>query len=773
MEVSSVQCLKQSKILLLSFTLCLFSTIPAQAADENDSKVLDEIIIEAPKAEIRDIFEDFMPVPTAKFKVERENIDTINTATIEDTLRYAPNIEVRRRFIGDINSPIAMRGNGQFQTARHMVFVDGFPLHSFLETRFNGAPQWNLVAPDETESVNVTYGPFSPKHSGNAMGGVVDIFTREPQGEEWGLQTTGWVQDWEVGKSKGVAPGYKTFFSYANKVDKFSYYMFYNRLETESQPQTIRFDTSTSAGGSGTAVTGAFSFIDTRERGSVAFSDDGEEKVVNDLVKFKANYEISPQLKLRGMLGYLIRDRKQLNVNNLLRDSSNNKVFSGSLNFDGIEFNVSESNFKVSSQENQDLISGLGASGKFGNGWNYDAVLSANFIIQDDDRDSDENPESAAFDKSGTLTEFHNSGWQLFEVRADKEAFLGNPNLSFETGYHYDHARIETRTYAIPDWELSNRDKGTFSKSSGGQTDAHALHANLGWEFQPKWDLQVGGRAEAWRSFNGFLHETVGEIGGQAPRAEQALSPKISLGFKPDQKWDFRFSLARSTRFPMPEELFKNIDTFDDKSVANPGLEPEVGSHATFIVGHFLPKATTQLTVFYDDITNAIFNDTDTANGITSSTFLNIDKTRTVGVELVLRRQDYLVPKHDLNFNIAYIDSEILRNNGNPSTVGNNLPRVPHLRTKLQSVYHFRDNWDAMAAVRWQTNMFGRLQNDDILSGPGSTMPYVFVDLKSTYKHKNLNASLGINNINNYEAFIGPHKYPGRTFLVDLKWKFM
>ena len=157
--------LMRIKIIVLTFVLFIFSGGLAQAADDDKPQSLKELIIAAPKAELRDTFNDFMPVPTSKFKVDRQEIDTINTISIEDTVRYAPNVEVRRRFFGDNNGVISMRGNGNFQTARQMVFVDGFPLHSLLRTRFNGAPQWNFVAPDETDHVNITYGPFSPKHS--------------------------------------------------------------------------------------------------------------------------------------------------------------------------------------------------------------------------------------------------------------------------------------------------------------------------------------------------------------------------------------------------------------------------------------------------------------------------------------------------------------------------------------------------------------------------------------------------------------------------------
>ena len=220
------------KILLIVFFSSFLAVNIIHAADETknksnsiEEKVLDEIIFEAPKVELRDTFDDFMPLPTAKFKVKSQDIANTNAVTIEDTVRYSPNIEVRKRYIGDHNGIVSMRGNGNFQTARHMVFVDGFPLHSMLQTRWNGAPQWNFVAPEEAETVTITYGPFSPKYSGNAMGGVIDIETRQSYQEEWALKTSGWVHDWTHFENEDTSVGYKTFFSYGNKQDKLSYYL--------------------------------------------------------------------------------------------------------------------------------------------------------------------------------------------------------------------------------------------------------------------------------------------------------------------------------------------------------------------------------------------------------------------------------------------------------------------------------------------------------------------------------------------------------------------
>ena len=762
----------RNTFLTLIFILFIISAAFAQVAEDKPVN-LDELFILAPKAEIRDTFTDVMPIPTSKFKVDRTEIETINTATIEDTVRYAPNVEVRRRYIGDANGVISMRGNGNFQTARQMVFVDGFPLHNLLRTRWNGAPQWNFVAPDETDHVNITYGPFSPKYSGNAMGGVIDIYSREPQKAEWALQTTGWIQDWKVGNSKGIAPGVKTFFAHGNKIGKLSYYMFYNRLETQTQPTNTT--TRSRSGTATTTVTGALNFRDATTADVIAYGDDGEESYTNDLVKMKLNYDFSSQFELRGMIGYLDRRREQLNVNNYVRDSSGNKVWSGSnLSFNGKAFKINANDFDVSTQDKQDLIIGLGAKGKLANDWNYDVALSTYFILNDISRDSDENPEDPNYDGSGRLIEFSNTGWQMVEMRFDKKSIWDLPKFSFEGGYHYDHARMKVeQVTGLSYWKSSTRDQGSYKESSGGETDTHAFHGNIGYQLNPETDLQVGLRTEVWRSFNGFKHKAASETGGHLHRSEHAFSPKLSLGYKPNKEWDFRFSLARSTRFPLPEELFENIDDLARVSISSPGLKPEVGNHATIMIGNYKEKETTQFNLFFDEVTDTIFSDQDFTNNTTTSTYVNINKVRTFGAEFITQRRDFLVSNHDFSFNASYTNSEIRRHDSNPSVAGNRLPRIPEWRAKFQSLYHIKNNWDAMVAGRYQDKAFGKIDNSDILSGDNAQSEYFFLDFKTTYRTKVVNASFGINNLTDELAYTGPHTFPGRTCSIDLRWNFM
>jgi len=71
-----------------------------------------------------------------------QDLTSINVATTEDVVKFEPSLVIRRRFIGDSNGTMGMRGANMFQTSRSMVFADGVPLHYFLQSSWNGAPPW-------------------------------------------------------------------------------------------------------------------------------------------------------------------------------------------------------------------------------------------------------------------------------------------------------------------------------------------------------------------------------------------------------------------------------------------------------------------------------------------------------------------------------------------------------------------------------------------------------------------------------------------------------
>lgn len=161
--------------------------------------------------------------PTSTLK--QQDLAAINMATTEDAVKYEPSITIRRRFIGDANGTLGIRGSNMFQTSRSMVFADGVPLHYFLESRWNGAPRWTMVSASEIAAANVVYGPFSAEYGGNAMGGVVTMETKIPQKREFHIDGSLFSQDFSAYKYDGRLNGFKGFASYGDKIGDLSVYL--------------------------------------------------------------------------------------------------------------------------------------------------------------------------------------------------------------------------------------------------------------------------------------------------------------------------------------------------------------------------------------------------------------------------------------------------------------------------------------------------------------------------------------------------------------------
>ncbi|MDP1971047.1 MAG: TonB-dependent receptor, partial [Methylobacter sp.] len=66
---------------------------------------------------------------TPTYTIDAADVKTkVNATTVEDTIRYAPGVLIRKRFMGDPNGTLGIRSSNSFQTAHSMVYADGMPL---------------------------------------------------------------------------------------------------------------------------------------------------------------------------------------------------------------------------------------------------------------------------------------------------------------------------------------------------------------------------------------------------------------------------------------------------------------------------------------------------------------------------------------------------------------------------------------------------------------------------------------------------------------------
>lgn len=697
---------------------------------------------------------------------------SINIATTEDVVKYEPSLVIRRRFIGDANGTMGMRGSNMFQTSRSMVFADGVPLHYLLQSRWNGAPRWTLVSASEIAQVEVLYGPFSAEYSGNAMGGVVQIETAIPQEREFHFDGSFFSQTFDDYGFDDTVNGYKTFASYGDRVGDFNLYLSYNHLENESQPQTFYFG-SGSSNATPEPVSGAIPGNDETGDAQLFFGDTGVVETKTDNLKFKAGYEFNQWFAL---LNVAYEDRHSANnaPNSYVRDAQGNLVWSGHVIQDGQTFFIPASRLNVSEMDRQSLSTGLRLRGELTDKISLEASLSKFDILQDETRSSAVNSNDPAHTPAGEVVNFEDTGWQTAEVKLWLND-TGVDGLDLVAGVRHEAYELNLDIYDSDDYAAGS--KGAFSSRSGGETSLFAVFTQLNWDVNQQWDVSLGGRYESWESRNGYFSNddpatAAFELENVPGRSNDQFSPKFSLGYQSPGSWAFRYSLAKAYRFPIVEELFSQYQAFNAISVANPELKPEDGLHHNLMVERALDLGYVRINLFQETIEGVIESQATTLpGGLSVRTFIPIDEVETRGLEFIVNVESLFVTNLDIRFNLAYTDAEIVKNAADPSIEGNIFPRMPKWRGNLLATYHISGDWDVGASLQYASDSYGRLDNtDDEDNVYGAQDGYSRIGLKTNYNpDQNLKIGFGVDNLTDEIAYVA-HPWPGRTFYVNMSY---
>ena len=707
--------------------------------------------------------------PTSTLKPK--DLQSINLATTEDSVKYEPSLVIRRRFIGDSNGTMGMRGSNMFQTSRSMVFADGVPLHYFLQSRWNGSPRWTMVSASEIAQVDVIYGPFSAEYGGNAMGGVVLIETKIPQKREVHLDGMYFSQAFDAYGFDDHVNGYKGFASYGDKLGKLSVYASYNHLRNQAQPQTYRYNSITTAG-SGIAASGGIVGNDAQSNQKMYYGDTGAVDTNTDNVKLKLGYDLGNWFAL---LNIAYEDRNSSNTgNSYVTDSAGNRIWSGTVTQDGQSYSISASSLSANELNRLSLNTGLRLKGDVGDASHIEINLSQFTVLKDESSTSAVNPADPSYNGQGLVTDYDNTGWKTAETkwRVDE---LGVDGLEVVSGIRHEDYRLNINVFDSNNYTTASKD--SLQDSSGGKTSLDALFSQLNWAIDERWDSSLGLRYESWKSKDGYYaaDNTATpqlELLHTPSRAEKRLSPKFSIGVKPAQAWILRYSIAKAYRFPIVEELYSQYQAYSAKNLSNPELAPENGLHHNLMIERGVDKGYVRVNLFYESIKDVIEAQATILDGGGSlRTFIPIDKVNTGGIEFIANIDELLFPELDVRFNLTYTDSKIVENAADTTIEGNRFPRMPKWRGNLLATYNLSHDWDMGGNVQYASNSFGRLDNSDSEKQVyGAQDAYTFLGIKSSYRwNRHSSVSLGIDNLTNQRAYVA-HPWPGRTYFINASY---
>lgn len=728
---------------------------PPASADAMATVAASDIVV---TAELEERRLHALDTPSFGVGIAAAQLGAVNAVNAEDLLRYAPATIVRKRYAGDPNATLSFRNMHSQQTPRALVLVDGFPISNFLGADWDTAPKWGVLAPDDIGRVEIVYGPTSAHYSGHSMGGTMLIETQpiretavrlsmQGLGQHYGYYKTdadylGWSIDGGVeatlGSRGGVALSYRHF-------------------RNRGQPMEWRMAAA------GTPYAGQ-AIVDPELPFLRVAAEDSPVDTTEDQLRARGHYDLGGGWEVHGLAALLVQRDDAAHPQSFLRDAAGQPTFVG---VEGVSANVAR---------RSELLTGVALEGALA-GWTTRLRYSRFDTLRNRTRTSDNYDVATGLaPRAGRVMDV-DGRWQNLALDVER-TFDGH---AIAIGVALDRYAHDARTDNLSDWATGQG--GPLRDASHGRTRLLGLYAEdkvtVG-----RVTATFGLRYESWRAWDGRLVDGGADVRYPARRAD-AWSPKLALRFAPDDATELTASFALATRFPTVRELYQpglvqyGADAGAlDLNGFNPDLKPEKAVDVQLTAMRRFGNLHVTLDAYRQDVRDTIFAQSiavpDPASGalVQNTLVTNIGKVRSWGADLVVSAEHLLVKGLALDANLSWIDATITDNPLNRALVGNRFPRIPTWRVNASLRYAPDPAWDFAINLRHQSTPDRNLENN-ATSKCGTffcVTRFSFVDLRARHRMGAVELSAGVDNLFDEKAFVY-HPYPGRSFIIGLKWK--
>lgn len=227
---------------------------------------------------------------------------------------------------------------------------------------------------------------------------------------------------------------------------------------------------------------------------------------------------------------------------------------------------------------------------------------------------------------------------------------------------------------------------------------------------------------------------------------KSATSPKLALSWPLDGGYRLRGSLGTGFLPPQASQLYNGYVSAGSVTLANPGLKPELSTTADLGLSYAGTSGNWGITLFATRWRDKI------ATRIVSYGMPNISQPQNVG-EVTARGMEAngsqrLVGGWYAQGNYTYNRTEVMRNEADPSVVGNELPDMPRHKAHVSLTYDPGSNF----AVRAKLRLLGSAFTDDantVVDAKGyrwRKTGYGVLDLSATWRRPWWEFTLTLNN---------------------------
>lgn len=703
--------------------------------------------------------------PSVQVRVGREALRQQNATESADALKYAPDMQVRKRFIGDPNAIVSGRNAGTLQSARSLVYVDGLLISNLMTNGWDGAPRWGMVTPQEIGAVDIQYGPYSALYPGNSIGGTVLIHTVLPQRLTASAEAQVFSQDFrDVYGAGGHYNGHRVAASLGDRHGRWSWLLSLSRLDNHGQP--MQYATAKAGGDPAQAQPASGGTIDRNPNGTprLVYGANSIEHTVQDQARLKLGVDLGEHVAALFSVGWW-RNRADDRTRSLLRDDAGKPIGGGVVNVGGQPWTLPASGLAPTAANDTHMLYGVEFNGHLDNGWRWTAVASHYDFLRSHLASANEAEPGTPGHGPGTLADRGGSGWDTLDLRSSGP--LGDSHMLY-AGVHGDRYVLDSRVRNASDWQ--GRADGSLASLFAGRSQTRAAYLQDVWSFADDWALTLGGRLEQWRAYGGRLGQG-NALARYADRRRTDFSPKAALAWDFADDFELRLALGRAVRYPTVTELFQGSLVAGTIVNNNPLLKPEIDDSAELGLSRQLDHGHWRVSLYRDRIADSLYSQTDITVTPVVTSVQNIERMRSRGIEVEAGLHDLWIEGLDVSASAAFNDARTVRDRRYPLADGHWFPRMPRIRASVFADYRFAPQWDASLGIRHSGRQYGTLDNSDHLDTYGAVSRFTVADAKLRWAFApGWHAALGVDNLTNARYWVY-HPYAGRTWFGELRWE--
>ncbi len=719
----------------------------ACAAEDSDINPLEIEIITPTRTNI-----SLSDAPAAVTVVTAKDIELKNVSRLGDVLDQVPSLYLRDGAFGQSQgtsgtSGMSLRGVDQSRT---LILIDGQPLQDARSGKVN----WQVPFIEDIARVEVVPGAFSSLYGSDAIGGVINIITKQPDRHEFSAM---------VKKGWGDASGEDASIYLREKLDNglgIVAGLGYHNRDSYVNDFVVKIP----AGAAGPIVVTGAQPTTTRD-GTPAYlvGDKGTTPWHSANATAKLYYDLNDRDKIYTGIFYQETNQGYTQFNTYLRDTATGlPVSSGSLNINGQGVALTESSFVNNSPLHEAATRYfVGYDGTLGNDYSLKVDLAK--IVR---------AYSFMFAGSTVATTWNSGPGALYDT--PNTGLDGTAQLTFPVGLrqvlvtglalHNDTANQQV--YTLADWRDPDTQTAVTSSYNGDSTTT-SVFAQDEISAADALTVYLGGRLDNWQTKGDSQCHRVWTT-YYPMRNVTAFSPKVSAVYKATETATLRASFGRSFRAPTNEDMYTTSITPTRTTIGDPNLQPEHGT--TWEAGGELritENSKVTATYYETQLSNLIYLEQVSSS---LSVRINAGKARIRGIELsaASRLSSWL----ELDANYAYIDSVMLENLADPGSVGKRLTDSPKNIAGIGLTAQ-QGAWSGTLNVRYVSHSFFTAHNTDVVEGvPGSYDAYTMVNAKLGYEFaKGVTGALAINNLLNVNAY-SYFLLPSRNVTAEMDFSF-